>query len=253
MFEQASIDTRGMLRSPWAITASVAAQTVVVGAVGLISLLQIEALPKVLIMARDAAPRSSIKLADTPRGTVAARPAHLVLRPFSEPSTISPLRLNKAPDAASFVIDEPLAIGFIGVPGAGGGNGGENLLRDGLATFRPPPPPVVAARPRETPVQTVQSGPVHVSKGVQEAKLVHQVKPLYPILARQARISGTVRLVAIIGLDSAIQNLQVASGHPLLTTAAVEAVKQWRYRPTLLNEQPVEVITQIDVNFTLSN
>jgi protein TonB len=96
-------------------------------------------------------------------------------------------------------------------------------------------------------------GPVHVSTGVQAAKLVRQVKPVYPPLARQARISGTVRLVAIIGRDGSIKNLQVAGGHPLLTAAAVDAVKQWLYRPTLLNEQPVEVITQIDVNFTLSN
>jgi protein TonB len=61
-----------------------------------------------------------------------------------------------------------------------------------------------------------------------------------------------VRLTAIIGRDGAIRNLQVMSGHPLLTPAALEAVKQWRYQPTLLNDEPVEVITQIEVNFTLS-
>jgi len=94
--------------------------------------------------------------------------------------------------------------------------------------------------------------PIAVSSGVQAAKLVQQVKPIYPVLAVQAHISGTVRLVAIIGRDGAIRNLQVAAGHPLLTPAAIEAVKQWRYRPTLLSGEPVEVITQIDVNFTLS-
>lgn len=87
---------------------------------------------------------------------------------------------------------------------------------------------------------------------MQAAKLIRQVKPVYPPLARQARISGTVRLVAIIGRDGAIRNLQVTAGHPLLVPAAVEAVKQWLYLPTLLNQEPVEVITQIDVNFTLS-
>jgi len=87
---------------------------------------------------------------------------------------------------------------------------------------------------------------------VQQAKLIRQVKPVYPPLARQARIQGTVRLTAIIARDGTIQELQVVSGHPLLVPAALEAVKQWVYQPTLLNGEPVEVITQIDVNFTLS-
>jgi protein TonB len=98
----------------------------------------------------------------------------------------------------------------------------------------------------------VAGKPVTVSSGVQAAKLMRQVKPAYPPLAVQARISGTVRLAAIIGRGGAIQNLQVISGHPLLTRAAVEAVQHWRYQPTLLNGEAVEVITQIDVNFTLS-
>ena len=71
-------------------------------------------------------------------------------------------------------------------------------------------------------------------------------------LAKQARIQGVVRLNAIIGKDGTIQNLTVATGHPLLVPAALEAVKQWVYRPTLLNGEAVEVVTQIDVNFTLS-
>lgn len=75
--------------------------------------------------------------------------------------------------------------------------------------------------------------------------------PVYPPLARQARVSGSVRLIAIIGRDGTVQQLQVVSGHPLLIGAAVEAVRQWLYHPTLLNGEPVEVICPIDVNFTL--
>jgi periplasmic protein TonB len=74
----------------------------------------------------------------------------------------------------------------------------------------------------------------------------------YPPLAKQARIQGVVRLNAIIGRDGSIQNLQVVSGHPLLAPAAIDAVKRWVYQPTLLNGEPVEVVTVIDVNFTLS-
>ncbi len=82
--------------------------------------------------------------------------------------------------------------------------------------------------------------------------LIYQPKPVYPPLAKQARIQGTVKFTAIIGRDGTIQNLTLISGHPLLVQAATEAVKQWRYKPTLLNGEPVEVVTQIDVNFTLS-
>jgi protein TonB len=87
---------------------------------------------------------------------------------------------------------------------------------------------------------------------VQAAKLISQPKPQYPPLARQARIQGTVRFNAVIGRDGTIQNLQMARGHPLLVPAATEAVRQWRYHPTLLNDDPVEVVTQIDVHFTLT-
>jgi protein TonB len=119
---------------------------------------------------------------------------------------------------------------------------------------RPPvrPPSQPKEQPPETPAASIPKKPVAVSQGVQAAKLIRQVQPAYPALARQARISGSVRLTAIIGRDGAIRNLEVMSGHPLLTAAALEAVKQWVYQPTLLNREPVEVVTRIDVNFTLS-
>jgi protein TonB len=75
---------------------------------------------------------------------------------------------------------------------------------------------------------------------------------MYPPLARQARISGVVKFNAVIAKDGTIQNLTMISGHPLLVQAATEAVRQWVYQPTQLNGEPVEVITTIDVNFTLS-
>jgi TonB family protein len=93
---------------------------------------------------------------------------------------------------------------------------------------------------------------IRVGGSVQERKLLQHPEPVYPPLAQQARISGVVRLNAIIGKDGTVQNLTVTSGHPLLVPAAMEAVKQWVYAPTLLNGQAVEVVTQIDVNFALS-
>ena len=93
---------------------------------------------------------------------------------------------------------------------------------------------------------------VRVSSGVAQGLLIREVKPEYPSLARQARIQGSVILQALIGKDGSVQNLRVISGHPMLVQAAMEAVKQWRYKPYYLNGEPVEVDTQITVNFTLS-
>jgi len=97
-----------------------------------------------------------------------------------------------------------------------------------------------------------KGGPLKVGGNVQAARIVNRVQPVYPPLARQTRISGTVRLHAIIGKDGTIQSLEVLSGHPLLQQAALDAVRQWRYQPTLLNGDPVDVDTTIDVIFSLN-
>jgi protein TonB len=128
-----------------------------------------------------------------------------------------------------------------GVPGGPGGVIGGII--GGIPSAAPPPPPVKEVK-----------GPsrIRVGGNVQAANLIKKVTPAYPPLAKQARIQGVVRFTAIIGKDGTIQNLQLVTGHPLLVPSATEAVKQWIYKPTLLNGEPVEVITQIDVNFTLS-
>jgi periplasmic protein TonB len=96
------------------------------------------------------------------------------------------------------------------------------------------------------------SKPVIVSRGVSEGLLIRQVKPVYPPIAITAHVQGEVILQAVIGKDGAIQNLHVVSGHPMLIKAAVDAVQQWRYRPYMLNGEPVEVETQVRVTFTMS-
>jgi protein TonB len=93
---------------------------------------------------------------------------------------------------------------------------------------------------------------VRVSQGVSQGLLIRKVTPTYPPLARQARIQGQVLLQAEISKEGTIQNLQLISGHPMLAPAAIEAVKQWRYKPYLLNGEPVAVETQVVVNFSLS-
>jgi TonB family protein len=103
----------------------------------------------------------------------------------------------------------------------------------------------------EIPPPTPQVQRIRVGGVIQEANLVRKVDPVYPPLALQARIQGTVRFTAIISREGRVLNVQLVSGHPLLVESARNVVGQWEYRPTLLNGSPVEVVTQIDVNFTL--
>ncbi|MGB8469681.1 MAG: energy transducer TonB, partial [Candidatus Sulfotelmatobacter sp.] len=127
-----------------------------------------------------------------------------------------------------------------GVPGGipGGQMGG---VIGGIISSTPVAVPKVATPQR-----------IRVSQGVSQGLLVRRVQPTYPPLARQARIQGTVVLRAVIAKDGSIENLTLVSGHPMLAPAAIEAVKQWRYKPYLLNGEPVEVDTEVLVNFTLS-
>jgi protein TonB len=85
-----------------------------------------------------------------------------------------------------------------------------------------------------------------------EGDLIRKVQPSYPPLARSARIQGTVVLQAVISKQGTIENLRLLSGHPMLAPAAIDAVRQWRYRPYILNSEPVEVETQITLNFSLA-
>jgi TonB family protein len=114
------------------------------------------------------------------------------------------------------------------------------LTRLRAARENPPAPP---------PASGIQR--IRVGAAVQQSNLLHQVDPVYPPLARQARIQGVVRFNVIVAQDGHISNITLINGHPLLVPAAQEAVKQWVYRPTLLNGDPVEVATVIDVNFML--
>ena len=115
----------------------------------------------------------------------------------------------------------------------------------GVGNASPPPPPPPPARENAPPPT------VRVSQGVMAGLLIHKVEPVYPLLAKQARIVGAVTLAALVGKDGSVENLKVVSGHPLLVEAAVDAVKQWRYKPYLLNGEPVNVQGTITVIFKL--
>jgi periplasmic protein TonB len=158
--------------------------------------------------------------------------AEIVLR---QPSQI-PSQIATEDDAGP----PPISASGAYIPGTTGttGPGVFSSIGTGYAPVIPKPP--VSAE------HTVRLS--HMSEG----DLVRKVAPAYPPLARSARIQGTVVLQAEISKDGTIQNLQLISGHPMLAPAAIEAVKQWRYKPYLLNGEPVAVETQVVVNFSLS-
>ncbi|MGC1684007.1 MAG: energy transducer TonB, partial [Candidatus Acidiferrales bacterium] len=108
----------------------------------------------------------------------------------------------------------------------------------GTGSNLPPPPKPTQQR-------------IRVGGNVQSAKMIRQVQPVYPQIAKTAHVQGTVLLHAIISKDGSVQELQYVSGPPLLMKAAMDAVREWRYQPTLLNGEPVEVETTVSVIFTL--
>jgi TonB family protein len=119
-----------------------------------------------------------------------------------------------------------------------------------LGSTPPPPPPPPPPGQGGLAAATLP-GAVRIEGSAQQAKLVSQQAPVYPPLARQAGISGVVQLSVLIARDGTVQNIQILRGHPLLVPAALEAVRHWVYSQTLLNGQPVEVATTVDVNFQL--
>ena len=101
------------------------------------------------------------------------------------------------------------------------------------------------------PAPPERKTPISRSEGVMEAALIHKVLPQYPAIARTIHLTGTVYLRAIIATDGTVRQLEVISGNPILANPALQAVRQWRYEPTRLNGEAVEVETLITVNFVL--
>jgi len=144
--------------------------------------------------------------------------------------------------------EAPLATGGVmgGMPGGVPGGGVLGGIIGGLPAAAPPPPPKAAPPPPKP------TGPIRQGGNVTAANLIKSVTPVYPPLAKMARQQGKVVLEATISKEGTIEDLKTISGPPLLIPAAIEAVKQWRYKPLLLNGEPQEVLTTIDVNFSLN-
>jgi protein TonB len=244
MFEDSLIESGGKLKTKRGRTSAIAfvLEVMIIGVMVLIPLIFTEALPKGTTLFMLVAPPPP-----PPPPPPAAAPVHVVKQiqsdiingelrtPTKIPKKIlENLKEDEAPPQMA-------ATGVVGgVPGGvpGGSMGG---VIGSVLSSTPVAVPKIA-----TPTR------VRVSSGVSSGLLIRKVSPTYPPLARQARIQGTVILQAEISKDGSIQKLQLISGHPMLAPAALEAVKQWKYKPYLLNGEPVEVETQVQVNFTLA-
>jgi periplasmic protein TonB len=150
-----------------------------------------------------------------------------------------PVHVQESPSDGAPEIGSSQGFGSANLPGIGSGPG--DLLPGGSNSGPAIPIPPLAKPEKPRPM----------SEGVMEAALIQKVQPQYPTVARLMHVSGTVRLRAIIGKDGSVSQLEVLSGNPLLAQAAVAAVREWRYRPTRLNEEAVEIETYITVNFIL--
>ncbi|HZQ18769.1 MAG TPA: TonB family protein [Terriglobales bacterium] len=240
MFEDSLIESGGKLKTKRGRTTtfSFVLEAIIVGILVLIPLLFTEALPKAQLMMALVAPPPP---PPPPPPPAAVHIVHQVQTDIVNGQLRTP---TKIPKKVEIIKEEeappPQMSGVVGgVPGGVPGGAAGGVIGG-----------IISSAPMAVPKVAVQR--VRVSQGVTQGMVLHRVQPQYPPLARTARVQGSVVLAAVIGKDGTIQNLHVLSGHPLLTQAALDAVKQWRYRPYILNGEPVEVDTQVTVNFTLS-
>jgi len=243
MFEDSLIESGNKLSTKRLSTTilSFVLQVGLIGILILIPLIYTDALPKTQLM--------TFLIAPPPPPPPPPPPAAVPVKVVKMQSEIINGQLRtptKIPEKVQMIKEEeaPPDLGGGGVPGGvpggipGGSAGG---VIGGIISSTPVAVPRIATPQR-----------VRVSSGVSTGLLIKKVTPNYPALAKQARIQGHVLLQAEISKDGTIQNLQLISGHPMLAPAAIEAVKQWRYKPYLLNGEPVAVETQVDVVFSLS-
>jgi len=243
MFEDSLIESGNKLKTKRLSTTilSFFGQFMLLGLLILIPLIYTDALPKTQLMTFLVAPPPPPPPPPPPAAAVVK-----VVRQIQSDLVNGQLRTpTKIPEKVQMIREDEapppvMGSGVVGgVPGGvpGGSMGG--VIGGIVATTAAVPKQVVPQR-------------VRVSQGVSTGLLIRKVTPNYPPLARQARIQGQVVLQAEISKEGTIQNLQLISGHPMLAPAAIEAVKQWRYKPYLLNGEPVAVETQVVVNFSLS-
>jgi periplasmic protein TonB len=192
------------------------------------------------------------------RGREAQRPS--IYNPENLDNLTNRVSSKPTPDAPV----SPPSIGDVGAVVGDGPVGDPNGVKDGIGSIGskgitgvpgegidPPPPPPVQ-KPVEKPQPAVEKQPLRVSSIVLTGAAIERKTPAYPPLAKQARIEGSVVVEVIISIDGRVEAVRALNGHPLLTSAAVEAARGWRFNPTILNGVPVRVTGLITFNFNLN-
>ncbi len=251
MFEQSFMVGAARTRRAWTVPVSFAGQVGVVGLLVLMPFVFVERLPRMQIMPLPLTAPGEYVPAPPPGTFVKLVSAQNVpsTRVLQTPTTV-PVGVAPVVDPVGPPVDvRPMCVGLC-IPG-----GIPNALPAVLTARLLPPvePPVV--RHVDPPVRDVvppQTERIRISEGVQGAMLINRVVPVYPRRAIETRISGDVRLAAVIGADGRVRELRLLSGHPWLYPAAIDAVRQWLYQPTTLSGVPVEVATDITVTFRLT-
>lgn len=222
------------LLNPWATVGALALQLVLLLALVVIPLLHTDPLPRRETL-------TMLFLQPPPGGSNATTfQAPKVASTFTPTSMAIPTRVPKTQEAP------PLSFGTTGsvVGGEPGGVPG-GVFSEVLNGA--PSAPVLVKSPLPTAVKRIR-----VASRVAEANLIRDVTPQYPPEAGRARIEGTVVLLAVIGTDGSVKDVRIESGLPVLAQAAIDAVRQWQYKPYMIDGQPVEVDSRITINFTLS-
>jgi len=218
----------------WGFILSGVVQALILAVLILIPLIYTEALPKAML--------STLLIAPPPPPPPPPPPAVVktIVKPVARLIQSGKLLQPRAIPKDVVVFKEAELPPDVITPGGATGGVFGGIPGQGMVSAMAPPPPKPTA-----PTRVKQGG------NVTAASILNQTRPVYPALARQARIQGNVVLHAIIDKDGKVAQLEVISGHPLLVQSALDAVKQWRYKPTLLNGDPVEVDTTITVTFTM--
>jgi len=254
MFESAVVPEAPKGRRSAALSLSTLLQVALISGAVIIPMAHVSALPALKLVPRPPVPKLKhvkvIPIDDSVKRAAVASGARVEVY---QPRVITaPTSVPNKPAARIFDEVAAMPAGFIG----GGGD------RDGIEGLSPTidlghrvaaPPPPAPKPPAAKQSASTEPTRVRIGGNVRPPRLVREVRPLYPPLARQARIQGVVKINAIVSRDGTVQSLETVSGHPLLVNAALDAVRQWLYEPTQLNGEPVEVILVVDVNFRLSN
>ncbi len=254
MFEQSFV-SNGKTRQPWTVVVALAAQLAAIGLLLAIPLFFVESFPVTQFTSVLLAPSPPPPPPPPPPPAQArvARETHTTPRMFDMRRLIAPTAIPKEVATIKDLqeLPPPTASGVIGGMSGGVAGGIVGGILGGIPNVAPPPPPPPPPPKAEVP-KPVTPSRIRMGGDVEAARLIREVQPLYPQLARDARIGGTVLLKAIISRDGKVEDLSLVSGQPLLVAAAMDAVKQWVYKPTYLNGVPVEVVTDVEVHFQLS-